>query len=280
MPAVRHLLPASTAAAIAVMEPAAVQDSPQAAFEVRPGVIAELIGDDVGCAVTLAWCDRQRLVFWIGRHAWASPSVLQQAGLLERSLLVDARRARDRLWAAEQGTRWDVVGTVVVDGRGFGLTETRRLQLAARGRGVRVVLLRPSGERRSPSAAGERWDVQPVPVFDHTDNEPGPRRPAWDVRLLRRKGRRLLPQPHRLHASGLRIGLPAGLSLPDVPDTDVDLAPLLVWRVRWDSSLGRCQPEVRAAEGDSVEPAVPVWPRLAVGLPAQLAGGQTLKAIA
>ena len=249
------------------------EDAPEA-FAATPGVVAELLGDGAGHAVALSWCRNVGRVAWIGRRAWPSGEALRRADLLDESLLVDAPTAQDRLWAAELCARaaGDVVGAVVADGSGFDLTATRRLQLAVRGRDVRLILLRPGDDARHASAAGERWAVSPVPVLTHDAHEAGPRRPAWDVRLLRRKGRdRPAATPE----------LPVGLHLSsDAPVVRSDETYLLRWSVRWDADAAACRPAADVARVDAATPAAapPAFGRnvrLPLGLPAELADGST-----
>ena len=255
--------------------PAGAGDPP--AFAARPGVAGELLGG--GHAVALAWCGQQPgHVAWVGRRAWPAAEALRRAGLLGRSLLVDADSPRDRLWAAElcvrAGGGSGPVDAVVVDAAGFDLTATRRLQLAARARDARLILLRPEADRRAASAAGERWLVTPAPATAQGD-EVGPRRPEWDVRLLRLKG----PRPT------LPDRLPIGLFHGDEGDDDDDASSpcLLRWRVRWDPDAGLCRPADEPRRHDA-------WPRRAIpfaagvrlplGLPADVAGRPAGAAVA
>ena len=237
------------------------------------GVVSELVagqdeaaGGSGGHAAALAWCGEAegRHVAWVGRRAWPAAEALRRAGLLGRSLLVDATSVRERLWAAELcAGAGELFGTVVADGAGFDLTATRRLQLAVRGRDVRLVLLRPASEARAASAAGVRWRVTPVAVTSGDEGEAGPRRPAWDVTLLRRKGPRpVLPEAGEL---------PAGLSLGDEDQH------LLRWRVRWDAAAGVCRPDARPRQPDEQPRPVrfaanALALRLPLGLPANVAG--------
>ena len=252
------------------------------AFRTAAGLVSELVGGDDntaggygGHAAALAWCVVERHVAWVGRRAWPAAEALRRAGLLGRSLLVDAAGVRDRLWATELCARAGALfGTVVADGAGFDLTATRRLQLAVRGREIRLVLLRPAGEARAASAAGVRWRVTPVPVLSGDEDEAGPRRPAWDVQLLRRKG----PRPVLPEAGGL----PAGLYLGDEDQH------LYRWRVRWDAIAGLCRPDSDAQPQADEQPRpvrVVVGPfaagvRLPLGLPADVAGGSKAATLA
>ncbi|MEZ6210312.1 MAG: hypothetical protein R3B46_03575 [Phycisphaerales bacterium] len=118
-------------------------------------------------------------VCWIGRRTWPSCSALLATGTPERSVFVDASRAAERLWAGEVVLRSGTDTVVVLDGSGMDLTMTRRLQLAARGRGI-ALLLRPGHELNTPSAASTRWRVSPMATSGT--------HPRWSVELVRCKG--------------------------------------------------------------------------------------------
>jgi hypothetical protein len=102
--------------------------------------------------------------------------------LLERSLFIDPPDDGMRLWAIDLALRCGAVCAVVADGRGLGMSQTRRLQLAAEAGGALVLLARPPEEERELSAAMTRWRITPAP--SSTD------RPRWIIELLRRKGAR------------------------------------------------------------------------------------------
>lgn len=119
-----------------------------------------------------------RMIVWIGTRIWPSASALLHppwrhapagpASLLAASMFVDARDVSARLWAADLALRSAACCLVIVDGAGFDLTATRRLQLAARtgdaerGAASMGVLVRASGDRAELSAASCRWTIAPV----------------------------------------------------------------------------------------------------------------------
>lgn len=121
-------------------------------------------------------------VLWIGRRIWPHAHTLARAGLLGRSVLVDAQGPREAAWAADLALRGGGLAAVVADGRGLDMALTRRLQLAAEAGGGLALVARPACEARELSAAGTRWMVRPVP-----SPTAGPR---WAVDLLRCKGLR------------------------------------------------------------------------------------------
>jgi len=99
--------------------------------------------------------------------------------LRSRSIFVIPKTDAERLWAIDVALRSSVVAAVIADGRGFGLAETRRLQLTAEGSRARLWLVRPPGERRVLSAAGLRWLVRVRPTARD--------RPRWRITLDRVK---------------------------------------------------------------------------------------------
>lgn len=167
-------------------------------------------GAPLGALVHLAWRrlakelregGPARGVFWIGRRAWPYPRSLVGAlrgvldappssppadtTLLDASVFLDASSAAERLWCAEQCLRCRGAACVVMDGAGFDMAATRRLQLAAsRAVGECSVLAlsaRAWEERRMLSAATTRWVTRARAAADSAE-------PSWEVELLRWKG--------------------------------------------------------------------------------------------
>jgi hypothetical protein len=112
-------------------------------------------------------------------------------GCLLASCFVRAGKSEDRLWAADLALRSGVTSVVIVDGSGFDMADTRRLQLAAESRGGVCLLARPSWEASHLSAASTRWLVRAVhsPIATR----------RWSVELLRCK-------MHGFTAGGAAIG--------------------------------------------------------------------------
>ena len=167
-------------------------------------------GAPLGVLVHLAWRrlgkelregGPARGVFWIGRRVWPYPRSLVGAlrggldarpsdspadtTLLDASVFLDASSAAERLWCAEQCLRCRGAACVVMDGTGFDMAATRRLQLASSRLpgecGVLALSGRPWEERRLLSAATTRWVTRPRAVA-------GSAEPSWEVELLRWKG--------------------------------------------------------------------------------------------
>lgn len=120
-----------------------------------------------------------RLVLWIGRSCWPHPQALS-GSVLACSVFVDADDRSERVWAADLALRSPAAGVVAVDARGFDMSASRRLQLAAGVGGGVCLLTRPWAERRALSAAWTRWRVTPV-LSDSAS-------PRWAIDLLRCKG--------------------------------------------------------------------------------------------
>lgn len=125
--------------------------------------------------------DAGRIV-WIGPAVWPYCLALcgQDASLLDRSLFIRARNAAERLPAAVLVLRSRAVTAVIVDGSGFNVTTTRRLQLAAEAGTALCLVARPPWERECLSAARTRWLVRSSPSPGQTQR--------WIVELLRCKG--------------------------------------------------------------------------------------------
>lgn len=122
---------------------------------------------------------------WIGARIWPSAAALAGRGgstdLLSRSLFVDAPDASARLWAADLALRSSAV-LVLVDGSGFDMAASRRLQLAAEAGGWLAHLARPPWERTELSSAATRWSI----ARERTEGD----EPRFGIRLLRSKGLR------------------------------------------------------------------------------------------
>lgn len=125
-------------------------------------------------------CAGKRRVVWVGERAWPYGHALSRAGLLERSLLVDARTAGERVWAAEVALRSQGVACVVADASGLDRVAVRRLQLSAEAGDAVGLLARPGSEAGEISSAATRWVVERAAG--------GGVRQRWTVHLLRCKG--------------------------------------------------------------------------------------------
>ncbi len=161
---------------------------------VEVGCLHEVVGETEsrGLGLTIGWItddadSASGQCVWIGKRVWPGLATLHRATLLHRALLLDASASSLRAWAAELCVKCTAVGAVVVDGSGFDLTMTRRLQLAVRGRSCRLILVRPE-RQAGTSAAGCRWQIESVPALQDEQTGDPPRRPRWSVTLLKSKG--------------------------------------------------------------------------------------------
>jgi protein ImuA len=132
-------------------------------------------------------------VLWVQeRMAILESGRVHPLGLPMHNLIhVEARDARDALWAMEEGLRCSalcaVIGEVWGNPRALDFTATRRLAVASERSGVSAFLVRLGGEANL-SGARMRWRIASAPSIA---NELDPRAPgvaAWNVELFRARG--------------------------------------------------------------------------------------------
>jgi protein ImuA len=164
------------------------------------GALHDLIAGDAGAASAFAIALAAKLMRRRdGAVLWcASPHTLEAGAFYApglralgldpaRLIAVEAARHDAVLWAMEEGLHCPALAAVIGETAPAGLTETRRLQLAAATQGVTALLLRPAAEATRPSAAMTRWRVSAAP------SRPGglcalagaPGAPCWQMELLR-----------------------------------------------------------------------------------------------
>ena len=101
---------------------------------------------------------------------------------------VEARDARDALWAMEEGLRCTglsaVIGELWGDPRALDFTATRRLAVAAERYGVAAFLIRLGGHANL-SGARMRWRIASAPSLLNPLDGRAPGTPAWDAELFR-----------------------------------------------------------------------------------------------
>lgn len=143
--------------------------------------LAGIAGRRAGEGGTVLWVVSRRDLFAPG---------LAQAGLSpERLLVAEAGRDTDVLAVMEEGLRHGALAAVVGEVGRAGLTETRRLQLAAEEGGTMALMLRrwrKGDPLTEPSTAVTRWRVgstpsEPIPA-------PGIGRARWSVECARQRG--------------------------------------------------------------------------------------------
>ena len=151
--------------------------------------------DDAAATLFLAGIAGRRsleggTVLWVVSSRDLFAPGLAQAGLPPGRLLVaEAGRDTDVLAVMEEGLRHGSLATVVGEIGRAGLTETRRLQLAAEEGGTMALMLRrwrKGDPLAEPSTAVTRWRIgsapsEPLPV-------PGIGPACWRVELARQRG--------------------------------------------------------------------------------------------
>jgi protein ImuA len=141
----------------------------------------------------LAQVDVSRPVLWVQqRMAILESGRVHPPGLPTQDLIhVEARDARDALWAMEEGVRCSglscVIGEIWGDPKVLDFTATRRLAVAAERSGVPCWLVRLSGIANL-SGARMRWRVASAPSLLNDLDSKAPGVPVWDAELFRARG--------------------------------------------------------------------------------------------
>lgn len=108
----------------------------------------------------------------------------------ERFVVVRPRTEADALWALEEVLRSGAVDLAVGAVRAASLTQTRRLDMAARQSGALAGLIRIEGGEGGVwplSAARRRWRVRALPSAPDPWDARAPGAPRWRVELARRR---------------------------------------------------------------------------------------------
>lgn len=152
----------------------------------------------------------ERRIVWIGASCFPYPRTLVRGTdrrLLERSILVSPRHPKQRFTALDIALRSSAVSLIVADGTGLDMPATRWLHLLAQAQRCMVLLVRPTAEQDTLSAARTRWLVRathPAKVDEVSTSRSmtsrsmtsqsmtsrsttSPFKPAWDINLLRCK---------------------------------------------------------------------------------------------
>ena len=141
----------------------------------------------------LAQLDRSKPLLWVQeRMAILESGRVHPPGLPVSNLIhVEARDARDALWAMEEGLRCSslsaVVGEVWGDPRALDFTATRRLAVASERSGVAAFLIRLGGHANL-SGARMRWRIAGAPSLINELDVKAPGTPVWDAELFRARG--------------------------------------------------------------------------------------------
>ena len=141
----------------------------------------------------LAQLDRSKPLLWVQeRMAILESGRVHPPGLATSNLIhVEARDARDALWAMEEGLRCAalsaVIGEVWGDPRALDFTATRRLAVASERSGVAAFLIRLGGHANL-SGARMRWRIASAPSLINDLDPKAPGTPVWDAELFRARG--------------------------------------------------------------------------------------------
>ena len=132
----------------------------------------------------LLWVQERMAILESGR--------IHPPGLPSQNLIhVEARDARDALWAMEEGVRCAalsaVIGEIWGDPSVLDFTATRRLAVASERSGTPCWLVRLSGIANL-SGARMRWRLASAPSLPNSLDPRAPGLPAWDAELFRARG--------------------------------------------------------------------------------------------
>jgi len=141
----------------------------------------------------LAQVDAAKPVLWVQeRMAILESGRIYPPGLPPRDIVhVEARDARDALWAMEEGLKClalsCVIGELWGDPKALDFTATRRLAVASERSGTPCWLVRLGG-MANLSGARMRWRIASAPSLADPLDPRAPGMPAWDAELFRARG--------------------------------------------------------------------------------------------
>ena len=141
----------------------------------------------------LAQLATDKPLLWVqDRMAILESGRIHPPGLPTQNLIhVEARDARDALWAMEEGVRCSclsaVIGELWGDPRALDFTATRRLAVASERSGTPCWLVRLGGHANL-SGARMRWRIASVPSLANPLDSRAPGTPTWDAELFRARG--------------------------------------------------------------------------------------------
>ena len=166
--------------------PSPAQPTLSELFAVHPrdGAWAGLLLTQAASAKPLLWIQDRMAIVESGR---VYPPGLPSCDLIH----VEARDARDALWAMEEGLRCAalsaVIGEIWGDPRALDFTATRRLAVAAERSGTPCWLVRLGGHANL-SGARMRWRIASAPSLPNPLDPRASGTPAWDAELFRARG--------------------------------------------------------------------------------------------
>jgi protein ImuA len=150
----------------------------------RDGGWAGFLLAQVDCEKPLLWVQERMAILESGR--------VHPPGLPTQNLIhVEARDARDALWAMEEGLRCSalsaVIGELWGDPNTLDFTATRRLAVASERSAVPCWLVRLGGTANL-SGARMRWRIASAPSLSNELDPKAPGTPVWDSELFRARG--------------------------------------------------------------------------------------------
>ena len=150
----------------------------------RDGGWAGFLLAQLGTGKPLLWVQERMAILESGR--------IHPPGLPSQNLIhVEARDARDALWAMEEGVRCAalsaVIGEIWGDPRMLDFTATRRLAVAAERSGTPCWLVRLGGIANL-SGARMRWRIASAASLANDLDPKAPGLSAWDAELFRARG--------------------------------------------------------------------------------------------
>jgi len=183
-PAQFHRLPSGLDERWRLPAPSSPTLSELFAVHPRDGGWAGFLLAQVGTDKPLLWVQDRMAILESGR--------IHPPGLPSQDLIhVEARDARDALWAMEEGVRCSclsgVIGELWGDPRALDFTATRRLAVASERSGTPCWLVRLGGTANL-SGARMRWRIASAPSLLNPFDERAPGLAAWDVELFRARG--------------------------------------------------------------------------------------------
>ena len=141
----------------------------------------------------LAQLETGKPLLWVqDRMAILESGRIHPPGLPSQNLVhVEARDARDALWAMEEGLRCPslsaVIGEIWGDPKTLDFTARRRLAVASERFGVAAFLIRLGGHANL-SGARMRWRIGSASSLINPLDPRAPGSPAWDAELFRARG--------------------------------------------------------------------------------------------
>jgi protein ImuA len=138
----------------------------------------------LGTGKPLLWVQDRMAILESGR--------IYPPGMPGRELIhIEARDARDALWAMEEGVRCAaisaVIGEIWGDPGALDFTATRRLAVASERSGTSCWLVRLGGNANL-SGARMRWRLASALSLENALDPRAPGTPAWDAELFRARG--------------------------------------------------------------------------------------------